>query len=97
MKKSPWFWPITGLILSGLLLGQAAPGLAQQSSASIYAGALSVDNGFDDRYFGGGTIDHYFDNGLGVHAEASGVSREEDAGFFAGGLSYAPHERVLSE
>lgn len=94
MRKLSRFKKIPGLVLAGILVMQASPGLAQQSSASAYAGALSVDSGFDDRYFTGGYIDHYLDSGLGVHAEASGVAREEDAGFFAGGLSYALNDRL---
>ena len=94
MRKLHWFRRIAGFFVGAVFMVQAVPAFAQQSSAAVYAGALSVDSGFDDRYFGGGYIDHYLDNGLGVHAEASGVSREESAGFFAGGFSYALNDSV---
>ena len=67
---------------------------AEPSSFTLYGGAAAVNEGFEGRVYTGALLDHYLENDLGLHAEVSGVFREEDAAFFAGGLSYGFGEHV---
>lgn len=59
-------------------------------SYDIYAvgGYQALNNGFEDRIYGTTFANFYYHGGLGIHGEVTGIDREEDAGFFAGGLSW---------
>jgi hypothetical protein len=65
----------------------APPGL--KGDVQVSGGAYAVDNGYSDRAFVALQGSLYEDGGFGVHADTSYVQREEDAGFFAAGVSYA--------
>lgn len=52
-------------------------------------GAYAVDNGFSDRAFMALQGSLYETDGFGVHLDTASVHREEDAIFFAAGVSYA--------
>ena len=94
MKQNSENLMFLGMAVAGLIWISSTPGSAQQSSVSVYGGALSVSDGFEDRSFVGAFIDHYSVAGLGTHGEVSFVSREEEATFFAGGLSYGTSESL---
>lgn len=59
-----------------------------RSDVQAIFGRYNVTNGFSDRTFETAWGNAYFANGLGVHAEIHNMNREEDATFFAAGLSY---------
>lgn len=58
-------------------------------SVTVYAGNTSPTNGYANRVYAGAMADVYTKKGVGIHADVSGVSREEDAAFASIGLSYA--------
>lgn len=62
-----------------------------ESVAMVYGGYNHADKGYQDRYYGGIIGDAYLgdDGRLGLHADVSGVSREDDGLFLSGGASYA--------
>ncbi len=68
-----------------------APVPASQLKGDFQAsgGAYSVDSGFSDRAFVALQGSLYDETGFGVHVDTSHVQREEEAVFFAAGLSYA--------
>lgn len=57
-----------------------------ESAVNVYGGFTSPTDGYDDRFYVGATLDQY--NGdLGIHADVSAVTREEDGLFASIGLS----------
>jgi hypothetical protein len=65
----------------------------EQSYVLSYAGLLDII-GSDTRVYAGGMADIYTDRGLGFHGDIVTVDREEDATYFAGGLSYAINDHI---
>ena len=80
--------------------GIAAPALAHSNApklkyeVQVYAGALSLTDGYKDRKFAGAFVDFYSGD-LGIHGDVIAVDREERATFAALGLSLpvSPHIR----
>lgn len=60
-----------------------------ESTVTVYAGNTSPTRGYANRVYAGAMADVYTRKGLGIHADVSGVSREQKAGYAAIGLSYA--------
>ena len=73
-----------------LLSDVAHGGEAVTGDILSYATVLGVSNGFSDRQAVGisGNVYHPA-SGWGAHFDTSGLWREENGGFFAGGVSYA--------
>jgi YaiO family outer membrane protein len=86
--KGPLTTATIGLICS---IGAAVPVHADgpiRSDLFTVFGHYHVTNGFSDRTFATTWGNAQFANGLGVHAEAHYVNREEEAAFFAAGVSH---------
>ena len=58
-----------------------------ESVATVYGGYNSPTGNYQDRYYGGVTLDKYVGD-LGVHVDAAAISREEDGVFASVGLSH---------
>lgn len=76
-------------------LALCAPTLAQGQGLDVVGGdvtfgggGLHVTEDFDDRFFQFTSGNVYFENGIGLHGEASFEKREETGGFFIGGASF---------
>jgi hypothetical protein len=54
----------------------------------VVLGHYHVSNGFSDRTFATAWGNTWFAGGLGLHAESHYMDREEEAAFFAAGVSY---------
>ncbi len=67
----------------------AAPASPLKGDIQLSGGAYAVDSGFSDRGFVALQGSLYEEEGFGVHVDTSYVQREEEAAFFAAGLSYA--------
>jgi len=59
-----------------------------RSDITTVFGYYGVTNGHSGRRFASAWGNAYFQNGLGTHAEAHFMDREETAGYLAGGLSW---------
>lgn len=66
-----------------------APQPALKGDMQVTGGAYAVDSGYSDRAFVALQGSLYDETGFGVHVDTSHVQREEEAAFFAAGLSYA--------
>ncbi len=66
-----------------------APPNSLKGDIQVSGGAYAVDSGFSDRAFVALQGSLYDESGFGVHVDTSHVQREEEAVFFAAGLSYA--------
>lgn len=66
-----------------------APASPLKGDIQVSGGAYAVDSGFSDRAFVALQGSLYEEGGFGVHVDTSYVHREEEAAFFAAGLSYA--------
>ena len=77
-------------IVSLVFVGEAYGADGIRGDVLTYGTALSVNNGFSDRTAIGVAANVYSTlSGWGVHFDAASNWREENASFFAGGLSYA--------
>ena len=83
----------TLLLALALALAVAPLHSEERSNVSVYAGALSVDEGLDDRQFAGAFVNIY-DGDVGLHGDFLYVDREEDAAYGAFGISFRPFECV---
>lgn len=81
----------TLLLALALALTVAPLRSEERSNVSVYAGALSVDEGLDDRQFAGAFVNIY-DGDVGLHGDFLYVDREEDAGYGAFGISFRPFD-----
>ncbi|MCL4766014.1 MAG: hypothetical protein KJZ80_07275 [Hyphomicrobiaceae bacterium] len=92
MRKYLAFAVAPGLLL---IAGSGAPehaaaqgsGIARSDVATVF-GYYGVSDGNSDRRFATAWANVVLAAGLGAHAEVHAMDREEDAGYFAGGLSW---------
>lgn len=73
------------------------PGVAAAHDKSVvlaYAGVLDLGANLDTRIYQGGFADIYTDDNVGFHADIVHVDREENATYFAGGISFALTDHV---
>lgn len=68
--------------------------IGPRGDAYFYVGGLGVTNGYADRWFLGLVGNVYYESGLGLHLDTAYVNREENAGYFAGGISGELSSRV---
>ncbi len=84
---------LLGVVFAGLVslaaMTVGAPAFAaEKSTVLVYAGILSLDREQDKRVYQGSFADIHSGR-LGLHTDVVHVAREEDAAYFAGGVSYA--------
>lgn len=77
---------IAGLSIPNKVLAQGLQGA--RSDVTTVFGYYGVSHGISDRRFATTWANTVFANGLGAHAEAHFMDREETAGLLAGGLSW---------
>ena len=68
-----------------------------RGDAYFYVGGLNVTDGFSDRWFLGLAANAYYSSGLGLHIDTSYIDREENAGFFAAGVSTKLTPRIRAK